>query len=81
MDLLAGIEGKYVALDCSLDGGMFMDSDYTIESKNFVGELHYGFEVQLYGFEIDFLIINRTKEYESQDEAPDYCRLDVKFNF
>ena len=81
ISLLGGVEGKYVAWDTSLDGTMFRDSEYTVESEDFVGEIHCGATLGLGPVDIDFIAIFRTKEYEGQDEAPDYCRLAATVKF
>lgn len=81
LSLLAGVEGKCVFWDASLDGTMFRESEYTIDSEMFVGELHGGVSLAIGPVDFNFLTIFRTKEYKGQDESPDYCRFSVTFNF
>lgn len=76
-----GLEIKRVLHDTSLDGTLFRKSEYTIDSENFVAEAHVGFTTEIWKFGVNFLYIVRTKEYESQDVSPDYCRLSFNLNF
>ena len=76
-----GIEGKCVVHDTSLDGTIFRESEYTIDSKPFVFETHAGFTAKIWKLGVNFLYIVRTDEYEGQDEKPNYCRLSFNINF
>lgn len=78
---LVGVEGKLVFYDASLDGNLFNDCIYHVESESTVGQLHYGIHLNIYDLEFEYLIIHRTREYETQDEPPDYGRISVKYNF
>ena len=81
LSLLVGAEGRLVVWDTSLDGTLFRDSEYTVDSEKLVGELHGGVSLGIGPARVDFLAIFRTREYETQDESPDYARLAVTVDF
>ena len=81
LSLLVGAEGRFVIWDTSLDGTLFRDCEYTVDSEKLVGELHTGASLGIGPVKVDFLVIFRTREYKSQDESPDYARLAVTFDF
>jgi hypothetical protein len=81
LNFLVGAESRFVIWDTSLDGTLFRDSEYTIDSEKLVGELHGGVTLGIGPVDINFLAIFRTREYEGQDDSPDYCRLAVSVDF
>lgn len=78
---LIGFERKFVFYDASLDGNLFNDCIYHVDSEFDVGQFHYGINLSFKNLEIEYLIIHRTKEYKGQDEPPDYGRISIKYNF
>lgn len=79
--LLVGTETRIVLHDMSLDGNVFRDSIHHVESETYVSELHYGLHIDIYNFSIEYLMVNRTREYVGQDEPPDYGRISIEYKF
>ena len=79
--LLGGTEGKFVLWDTSLDGTMFRDSIYTVDSEKWVGEFHVGAGLGCKYFDFKSLVVFRSKEYEEQDESSIYGRFSLAINF
>lgn len=79
--LLAGLEGRCVFHDTSIDGGFFRKSIYENESETWVGELHFGAGFKIKDFEFEYEVFKRTKEFKTEERAPSYGRIAIKWNF
>ena len=79
---LAGIEGRCVFHDTSIDGGFFRDSIHTEESEMWVGEFHWGVGLKFRNVEIDYFNFIRSNELKNSFAAePNYGRISFTTSF
>ena len=78
---LAGVEGRCVLHDTSIEGGFFRDSPYTLDAETWVGEFHWGIGAKYKSFEITYYNFIRTKEFETNYRRPNYGQLKIIWNF
>ena len=78
---LAGVEGRCVLHDTSIEGGFFRDSPYTLDAETLVGEFHWGVGLSYKSFEISYFNFIRSKEFETNDRRPNYGQLKIVFSF
>jgi len=64
----ASTNGRAVARDIFLDGNSFRDS-LRVDKHALVGELQAGFVVQYSRLELTYSLVNRTEQFEGQDDA------------
>ena len=80
--ILAGVEGRCVFHDTSIDGGFFRESIHTEESEMWVGEFHWGIGLTFKGVEIDYFNFVRSNELkDSRASNPNYGRISLKISF
>ena len=79
--LLAGVEGRCVFHDTSIEGGFFRDSPYTLDAERWVGEFHWGIGFEYKHFSISYYNFIRSKEFETNYRRPNYGQLMVTFIF
>ncbi len=66
--VFAGIEGNAVAHDVFLDNSLFRDQGPAVETNSFYADAQFGVALQLRGVQIGFTFIERSRQYEGQDE-------------
>lgn len=79
--LLAGVEGRYVFHDTSIEGGFFRDSPYTLDAEPWVGEFHWGVGFEYGRLGISYYNFIRSKEFETNYRKPNYGQLKISFSF
>lgn len=79
--LLAGVEGRCVFHDTSIEGGFFHDSPYTLDAERWVGEFHWVMGFEYKHFAISYYNFIRSKEFETNYRRPNYGQLMVTFIF
>jgi len=72
--------GRAVARDIFLDGNTFRDS-HSVDKKPLVGEVELGIGVRYRSCLLTYTQIFRTKEYDSQEFAPQFGSLGLSFWF
>lgn len=78
---LAGVEGRCVLHDTSIEGGFFRDSPYTLDAETWVGEFHWGVGASYGDFEISYFNFIRSKEFETNYRHPNYGQLKLTWRF
>lgn len=79
--LLAGVEGRCIFHDTSIEGGFFRDSPYTLDAERLVGEFHWGVGFEYKHFAMSYYNFIRSKEFETNYRRPNYGQLMVAFIF
>lgn len=74
-----GIRGTAVLHDITLDGPLFRDSNSTVESKPFVGELILGLATRIHSFDLSLSQTLRTDEFKGQTSAHDFGSIMLRF--
>ena len=78
----AGANARFVAYDITLDGSVFADSEYGVNSKWFVCEPMGAISLRVKNFQIDFTMTYRTKEFTTQrDDYHMFWSSVFKYNF
>lgn len=78
---LAGVEGRCVLHDTSIEGGFFRDSPYTLDAETWVGEFHWGVGLSYRAFEISYFNFIRSKEFKTNDRNPNYGQITLTWRF
>ncbi|PKR60289.1 lipid A deacylase LpxR family protein [Thalassospira lohafexi] len=78
--LFAGVAGRYVARDITLDGNTFKDSN-SVDKEPLVGDLQIGFAVIMGQARLTYTHVYRTAEYTAQDGADQFGSLSLSFRF
>lgn len=77
----AGVDGRYVLHDITLDGNTFRKSQ-SVDKYNFVNDLSWGVAVQLgRHFEASWAQITRSKEFVGQVHKDVFGSIDLKYKF
>lgn len=66
--LFVGVNVRYVPYNLFLDGSLFRDSP-SVDSEMFVGEAFTGFVYYLHDLRFSYVFVERSKEFETQDEG------------
>jgi hypothetical protein len=78
--LFAGVAGRAVARDITLDGNTFVDSN-SVDKKPFVGDLQMGFAI-IYGqVRLTYTHVFRTKEFYGQNGTDQFGALSLSMRF
>ncbi|MFC6198913.1 lipid A deacylase LpxR family protein [Ponticaulis profundi] len=77
--LFAGAEGRYVAHDYILDGSLFRDDFRSITTKREVLDLQAGLVVQYNGIQLGLTYVERTKQFEEQQEPQRFGAVSLSF--
>jgi hypothetical protein len=75
-----GARGNVVLHDITLDGSLFQDNHYTVNSEPLVGELVLGAGMSLGSFELLYSRILRTDEFEGQHANQEYGSLQFRWS-
>ena len=78
--LFAGVVGRAVARDITLDGNTFADSN-SVDKKPLVGDLQVGFAVIVGQARITYTHVYRTKEFYGQNGTDQFGALSVSMRF
>jgi hypothetical protein len=76
----AGIDGRAVLRDITLDGNSFRESP-SIAKKNFVADLSGGFGVGLRHVQLTYTQVRRTKEFKGQSDPQDFGSIALTYYF
>jgi hypothetical protein len=79
--VFAGVQGRAVAHDVTLDGRLFRDDEVTVDSKPLVGDVQAGVAVQVGAAQLAYTYVIRTEEFDGQDGNQQFgaVSLSVKF--
>lgn len=73
-----GVDGRAVLNNIFLDGNTFRDS-HRVEKITLVGDYLGGFAISAKGIRLGLVYINRTKEFELQDQASHFGSITLSF--
>jgi hypothetical protein len=80
--LIAGIEGRWVLYDTTLDGRLTQDNVYTIDSENFVAVGKLGFKYQFTpDFGVTYTYFYETATFEGQIGRHDLGSITLEYKF
>lgn len=78
--LLGGVRGNLILHDFTLDGSLFQDHRYTVDSKPFVGEIVLGAGVCICSFELLYSRILRSDEFDGQNANQEYGSIQLRWS-
>lgn len=77
--VFAGVEGRLVAHNIFLDGSLFNNNDPSVDSKVWVSDVQVGAVVQIGGVSTALTLVNRSDEFDNQDDTQSFGALSVSF--
>jgi len=77
----AGLKGISVLHDITLDGPLFRDFAYAVESRPLVGEMITGIGVRFKRLQLLFSHTMRTEEFENQTDNHEYGSITALYQF
>lgn len=80
LHLFVAADGRAVLRDIYLDGNTFRDS-HSVDKKRFVADLIAGISGHYNGFKVTYSYIQRTRQFETQDEAQAFSSLSLSWMF
>jgi hypothetical protein len=79
--LFLGAEGRAVGHDVFLDGGLFSDTDPSVDSRTLVADIQAGLALQVAGVQIGYTFVVRTEEFFGQNGAQRFGAISLSTNF
>lgn len=78
-----GGDCRYYLYNHFLEGSLFndKDKDVTVDIEPFVGEMTFGAYLEVYGVFVKWYGTIRTREYKTQEDAPDYGGLNFGYRW
>ncbi len=76
----AGFRGTGVLHDITLNGPLFRDFKYAVETKAFVGEALLGYGLSWRHFELSHSFTHRTREFKSQKRKHPFGSVLIRFD-
>jgi len=73
-----GVDGRAVANNIFLDGNTFRDS-HRVEKNTFVADYVGGVVISAFGMRLGLVYVDRTKEFELQDQASHFGSITLSF--
>ena len=77
----AGVEGRAVAHNIFLDGSLFDDESPSVKSKTFVADFQGGVVVQYKNTQLAATYVQRTDEFDTQEESQAFGALSLSFKY
>ncbi|MCC9626120.1 lipid A deacylase LpxR family protein [Thalassospira sp. MA62] len=78
--LFAGVSGRYVARDITLDGNTFANSS-SVDKEPFVGDLQIGFAMIVGQARLTYTHVYRSPEFTAQSGADQFGSLSLSYRF
>jgi len=79
--VFAGVQGRAVAHDLSLDGSLFQDDVPSVEKETWVSDLQYGYAVQLGRLQFAWTSVRRTERFVGQEGPDRFGAISVSLKF
>ncbi len=79
--LFAGVEGSAVAHNIFRDGSLFRDDDPDVTSNHLIGDMQAGLVFQIADVQVGYTYVVRTKEFEEQDDGPQFGAVTISTKF
>ena len=77
--ILCGLRGSAVLHDITLDGSLFQDWNFSVNSKPFIGELIFGAGMGFGDWELVYSRTIRTNEFEDQIDNQDFGSILIRW--
>ena len=78
--LFAGAEGRAIARNIFLDGNSFSNS-YSVDKEHFVADINAGAALTYGNYRFSYTLVNRSKEFEGQEDNTLFGALSVGYRF
>ena len=79
--LMAGVTFEAVAHDATLDGRLFAEDAYTVDSYPWVGRAYVGVGGHVGDFQLAAQVVGSTRTYEGEEDPPAYGRALIGWTF
>lgn len=78
--LFGSVEGYYMAQNLTLDGNTFRNS-HSVERKEWVGDVSAGLALAWEDWQVTYAVVQRTREFDGQDEQDKFGALTLSKRF